>query len=49
MDQIRRILTMKEESDVKLYLINEVVNGGKSGKGLSEIEITNNGVQEEIF
>lgn len=50
LEQIKRILATKESSDVKVYLINEVVNGSKS-KGLAEIEIDKNtlSMAEEIL
>lgn len=41
LEQIKRILASKENSEVKVYLINEVVNGSKS-KGLTEIDIDKN-------
>lgn len=47
LEQIKRILGLKESSDVKVYMISVVVAGGKDGKGLAELEINSIAKEEE--
>ena len=42
LDQVKRILGLKETSEVKVYLIEEIVNGKKEGKILEEKEVIPN-------
>ena len=49
LEQIKRILGLKESNDVKIFLINEIVSGKKDVKVLAEKEMDMNAEKEEVF